>query len=171
MPTKEKIKAVEFLEEVMKNSKGIYLTRYTGLDVGQMTHLRDEFRKQDVLFRVSKNTLTKMAAKNVELVDMSDLLVGQIGVAYSQGDPSAPARVIKEFSKENEELEVVGIIFEGKRFEGVEFKAIANLPTREELYSKLLSGLSQPITNFASTLNGAMNKLACVLESLKQTKS
>ena len=171
MATNQKKETVEFLEKAMSNSKGIYFTNYAGLDVGQMTQLRNEFRKEDVLYKVTKNTLTKIAAKNMELVDVSDLLVGQIGVAYSENDPSAPARVIKSFSKENKDLDVVGIIFEGKRFEGVEFKAIANLPTREDLYSKILSAMSQPMTNIASTLNGAMSKLAYTLESLKQTKS
>ena len=171
MPTQEKVKIVDSLEESMKNSKGIYFTNYSGLNVGQMTDLRNQFRDQDVVFRVTKNTLTKRAAKNVDLVDVSDFLVGQIGVAYSCEDPSAPARVIKEFSKENKDIEVVGIIFEGKRFEGVEFKAIASLPSKEDLYSKFLSALSQPMTNVASTLNGAMTKLAYTLESLKQSKS
>tara|TARA_B100001250_G_scaffold389217_1_gene388139 strand:- start:9 stop:524 length:516 start_codon:yes stop_codon:yes gene_type:complete len=170
MPTNKKIQIVESLEESIKNSKGIYLTNYTGLDVSQMTELRNKFRDNGVDYKVTKNTLTRMAAKNAELIDVEDLLVGQIGIAYSYEDPSAPARVIKDFSKDNDELDVVGIVFEGRRFEGKEFKAIANLPSREDLYSKILSALSQPMTNFASTLNGAMSSLACALENLKQTK-
>ena len=171
MPTNKKIATVEELEEVIKKSKGIYLTNYAGLNVGQMTELRNQFRNSEVYYKVTKNTLTKIAMKNVNIVDIDDLLNGQIGIAYSYGDPSAPAKVIKEFAKDNEDLDVVGIVFEGQRFEGVEFKAIANLPTREELYSKILSALSYPMANLASTLNGSMTKLAYTLESLKQTKS
>ena len=171
MPTNKKIETVVKLEEALKNSKGIYLTNYTGLNVAQMTELRNQFRKNEIDYRVTKNTLTKIAAKNVDLVDIEDLLNGQIGIAYSYVDPSAPARVIKEFAKDNQDLDVVGIVFEGQRFEGEEFKAIANLPSREDLYSKILSALSQPMTNLASTLNGSMTKLAFTLESLKQTKS
>ena len=181
MHTNKKMQIVESLEELIKNSKGIYLTNYTGLDVSQMTELRNKFRDNGVDYKVTKNTLTRMAAKNAELIDVEDLLVGQIGIAYSYEDPSAPARVIKDFSKDNDELDVVGIVFEGKRFEGShillklsqegkEFKAIANLPSKEDLYSKILSALSQPMTNLASTLNGAMSSLACALENLKQTK-
>ena len=171
MPTNKKIETVVKLEEALKNSKGIYLTNYTGLNVAQMTELRNQFRRSKIDYRVTKNTLTKIAAKNVDLVGIEDLLNGQIGIAYSYDDPSAPARVIKEFAKDNQDLDVVGIVFEGQRFEGVEFKAIANLPSREDLYSKILSALSQPMTNLASTLNGSMAKLAFTLESLKQTKS
>ena len=170
MPTNKKIQIVESLEESIKSSKGIYLTNYTGLDVAQMTDLRNKFRDNGVDYKITKNTLTRMAAKNAGMVDLEDLLVGQIGIAYSYEDPSAPARVIKDFSSHNDELDVVGIVFEGKRFEGEEFKTIANLPSKEELYSKILSAFSQPMSNLASTLNGAMSSLACVLENLKQTK-
>ena len=171
MSTENKKEIVNFLEQTIKVSKGIYFTNYSGLSVAQITDLRNKFREEEVLFKVTKNTLTKIAAKNSNMVDVDDMLVGQVGIAYSKGDPTAPAKVIKEFSKENKDLEVVGIVFEGKRFEGVEFKAIADLPSREDLYSKLLSGLSQPMTNLASTLNGSMSKLAYTLESLKQIKS
>ena len=171
MSRKIKQEIVSHLEENLKTSKGIYFTNYSGLNVSQMTDLRNQFRNENVAFKISKNTLTKIAFKNVDMASVDDILVGQVAIAYSFEDASAPARVIKKFAKENENLEVLGIIFEGKRFEGVEFEKIATLPSREELYSKLLSGLSQPMSSLASTLNGAMGKLVGVLENLKSTKS
>ena len=171
MPTNKKIATVEELEEVIKKSKGIYLTNYAGLNVGQMTELRNQFRDSEVYYKVTKNTLTKIAMKNSNIVDIDDLLNGQIGIAYSYSDPSAPAKVIKEFAKDNEDLDVVGIVFEGQRFEGVEFKAIANLPTREELISKFAGMINQPMTNLAVVLKATMTKLAGTLESLREKKS
>ena len=171
MSKKIKEDIVSYLENNLKMSKGIYFTSYTGLNVSQMTDLRNQFRDENVTFKISKNTLTKIAFKNTDLTNVDDILVGQVAIAYSFEDASAPARVIKKFAKENENLEVLGILFEGKRFEGVEFEKIASLPSREDLYAKLLSGLSQPMSGLASTLNGAMGKLAGLLENLKSTKS
>ena len=149
MSRKIKQEIVSYLEENLKTSKGIYFTNYSGLNVSQMTELRNQFRSENVAFKISKNTLAKIAFKNADMASVDDILVGQVAIAFSFEDASAPARVIKKFAKENENLEVLGIIFEGKRFEGVEFEKIANLPSREELYSKLLSGLSQPMSNLA----------------------
>ena len=101
-----------------------------------------------------------------------DILQGQIGIAYSVDDATSPARVIKGFLKENDEcLDVVGVFFEGEVFDPSKYVELANLPSREELISKFASCLSQPMTTFASTLNGAMSKLALTLDSLKNTKN
>ena len=163
-----------YIEEMKKNfssNESVMIAQYQGLNVNELDELRKQLREKGILFKVTKNTLTRLASKDAKLVNVDDFLVGQIGVAYSFDDQVAPAKVIKDFIKDNQDLEVIGIIFEGKRFEGVEFKSISNLPNREDLYSKLLSVFSQPMTNLASTLNGAMSKLAYTLESLKQTKS
>ncbi len=171
MSNKIKEDIVNYIENNLKLSKGIYFANYSGLNVAQITDLRNQFREEDVKFKISKNTLTKIAFRNTDLVSVDDILVGQVAIAYSFEDASAPARVIKKFVKQNQNFQVLGIIFEGKRFDGVEFDKIASLPSREELYGKLLSGLSQPMSNLASTLSGAMSKLAGTLESLKLTKS
>ena len=172
MSNPEKIQIVENIEEHFKNSKGIYFTKYTGLSVEQATKLRDKLRENNVAYKVTKNTLTKIAAKNCGYDNIEDFLVGQIGIAYSETDPAAPAKVIKEFNEKKEDnLEVVGILFEGKRFESDQFDSLANLLTKDELFSKLLNGLQQPITKLASTLNGALTKLMYSLDSLKQTKT
>jgi large subunit ribosomal protein L10 len=135
--------------------------------------LRKEFRDNDIEYVITKNTLTRIAAKDAGLEGkFDDILVGQIGIAYSMADPTSPARVIKGFVKDNKEcLDVVGVFFEGEIFDPSKYVELANLPSREELIAKFASCLNQPMTTLATTLNGAMTKLAGTLDSLKNTKA
>ena len=174
MPTAKKIEIVNDLTQKFQDSSGVYLAKYTGINVAQATYLRERFRENEVIYFVSKNTLTKLAAKNAGFKDeLDELLQGQIGIAYSFNDPTAPARVIRDFKKEdkNATLEVVGVIFEGELFSSEKYKELADLPTFDELLTNLASSLNQPMTNLVRTLNGAMYKLAAVLTSLKNDKS
>ena len=143
------------------------------MNVGQATDLRRKFNENSIDYVVTKNTLTKIAAKNAGHAEglFDDILEGQIGIAYSNDDPTAPARVLKDFIKVNKSFEVVGLFFEGKLFDPTKYKELANLPTKEVLLAQLASTLNQPMTTLAGTLNGAMGKLAGTLESLKNTKS
>ena len=172
MPNEQKISIVKDTTDKIKNSSGIYFTRYTGIDVQTITELRKSFRDNNVDYSVTKNTLTKLAAKEAGFEGIfDDILSGQIGIAYSE-DPTAPAKVIKEFKKENEELlEVLGLLFEGKLYSSEKYKEFANLPTKEESLAKIVMMLNQPMTNLVSTLNGSFGKLLGVLNSLKDTKS
>jgi len=174
MPAENKINIVNDIKQRIQNSTGFYLTRYTGMSVSQATELRRLFRDSQVSYYVSKNTLTRIAAKDAGFDEkFCELLNGQIAIAYAQADPTAPARVIRNFTKENKDvsLEVVGLVFEGQLFSAEKYKELADLPSKEVLLSKLLSGLAHPMTNLAGTLNGAMCKLAMTLSSLKETKS
>ena len=125
MPNENKIKIVKKIEEKFKNSSGLYFTKYTGMNVAQATKLRKSFKENSVEYRVSKNTLTKIAAINAgyDEGEINKFLDGQIGIAYSDSDPTAPAKVIKDFKKDNEDcLDVVGLIFEGEFFEPEKYK-------------------------------------------------
>ena len=172
MPNEQKISIVKDTTDKLKKSSGVYFTRYTGIDVQTITKLRKSFRDNDVDYSVTKNTLTKLAAKEAGFEGVFDgMLSGQVGIAYSE-DPTAPAKVIKEFKKENEELlEVLGLLFEGKLYSSEKYKEFANLPTKEESLAKMVMMLNQPMTNLVSTLNGSFGKLLGVLNSLKDTKS
>lgn len=173
MPNAQKIAVVEELTKKFQEANGIYFTRYTGLSVSHVTELRKQFRENSVSYFISKNTLTKLAAQNAGYENrLDDIFQGQIGIAYASNDPTAPARVIKDFKKGHKELlEVVGVVFEGEIFSPEKYKQLANLPSREVLIGKFLGAINQPMTKLASTLNGAMSKLAGTLESLKNTKS
>ncbi len=93
---------------------------------------------------------------------MDELLSGQIGVAYVSGDPTAPARVIKNFEKENKNatLEVVGLVFEGEICSAEKYKELADLPSRDALLSMFVGALNQPMSKLVGTLSGAMSELS-----------
>jgi len=173
MPNAHKIDLVDHLIQKFDSSSGIYFTCFTGMDVVQATELRKQFRESGIDYFVSKNTLTKIAATKAGYEDkLDDFLKGQVGIAYANEDPTSPARVIKNFKKENKDtLEVLGLVFEGEIYNADKFNELADLPSREELLTKLVVGFSQPMNNLVGTLSGAMTKLMYVLNSLKEDKS
>jgi len=172
MPSQINIKKVEALTDKFKNSSAMYFTKYTGMDVDQATRLRIEFTDNNIDFYISKNTLSKLAAKNAGFDNIfDDILSGQIGIVYASGDnPAAPAKVIKDFRKENDCIEVVGLYFDGELYDPSKYKELADLPSKEELLTKLVCGLNSPMTKVAFSLKAAMSKLAGTLGSLQEQK-
>lgn len=175
MPNENKIKTVKELEQKFKDSTALYFTKYTGMNVVQATELRRSFSENSVEYKVTKNTLTKIAALNAgyEEKEIDKFLSGQIAIAYSESDPTAPAKVIHKFIKEQdaeEVLQVVGLIFEGVFFDADKYKELASLPSREELLTKLVLNLNSPMTKLASSFNSVMSKVVTVLEGVKSQK-
>ena len=171
MPTEHKINVVKDTIDRFQKSKGVYFTNYSGIDVKTITDLRKSFRENNVEYVVSKNTLTKIAAKEAGFENLDEILVGQIGIAFSE-DATAPARIIKEFKKENKDLlDVLGLIFDGNLYPSDKYIEFANLPTKEESLTKMVVMLNQPVTKFASALNDSFAKLLSTLENLKETKN
>ena len=172
MPNKHKINVVKDAVERFQKSKGIYFTKYTGIDVKTITQLRKSFRENEIEYVVTKNTLTKIAAKEAGYDNLfDDILMGQVGIAYSE-DPTAPARIINDFKKENEDLlDVLGLVFDGKLYPSEKYKEFANLPSKEESLTKVVLMLNQPLTKFAFALNSSFSKLLSALNNLKSTKN
>ena len=173
MPTELKSKIIQDACGRIKESSGIYFTNYTGMSVKQATDLRKQFRDSNVEYLVTKNTLMKIAAKDAGFDGTFDeILNGQIATAFSNSDPTSPAKVIKNFKKENKDcLEVVGVFFEGELFDADKYKELADLPSKEELLAKFVGTIGQPMSQLASTLSGAMTKFVGVLEGLKDSKN
>ena len=174
MPTTQKTEIINDLTQKFQSSSGIYFTRYTGMNVTKITELRRKFRENEVSYFVSKNTLTKIAAHNAGYEDkLNNFLNGQIGIAYVSGDAVAPARIMRNFEKENKDatLEVIGLVFEGEIFSAEKYKELANLPSRDELLAIFVGTINQPMSKLVGTLNGSMSKLMGVLNSLKENKS
>ena len=171
MPNSKNIEQVKELSDSFSRAKAVYFTEYHGLNVGDLTRLRSEFFKADVEYKVAKNTLIKLAAEENKISGLEELLKGSTALAIAYDEPVSPAKVIKNFTKENDLPSVKGILFEGHFLPGEEFKKLANMPSKEESLSILVTMLNSPMQKLASTLNAPLQSLAGVLNNLKEKKS
>ena len=171
MPNAKNIAQLSELIETFSKAKAVYFTSYHGLSVGDITKLRNGFFKANVDYRVAKNTLIKLAAKQNDINGLDEVLKGSTAIAIAYDEPVAPAKVIKEFTKDNDLPTVKGILFDGEFLPGEEFKKLADMPSKEELLSQLVAMLNSPLQKLVSTLNAPMQNTVGVLNSLKEQKS
>ena len=171
MPNTKNIKKVEELTDNFSKAKAIYFTEYHGLNVGQITKLRSLFFKENIEFKVAKNTLVKLALLNNKIENLDDLLTGSTAIAIAYEEPVVPAKVIKKFTKDSDLPKVKGILFEGEYLNGDQFHRLADLPSKDELLVKFAMMLKSPMYKLASTLNGPMQNVVGLLHNLKQNKS
>jgi len=168
----EKQAAVASIKEKLTGAKGAVLTTYKGLTVAQDTKLRKALREAGVEYRVVKNTLARIAAKEAGLEDLEEYLKGTTALAVSMEDAVAPAKVISDFIKENklESLEIKAGLLDGKLISMDEVKALANLPSRDVLIARVLAGMQSPIVGFVNVLQGNIRNMVYVLEAIRQQK-
>jgi large subunit ribosomal protein L10 len=171
MPSEKNQDELAQLTEKLDKAKAVYFTDFLGLDVSSITELRSEFFKASIEFKVAKNTLLKLAAKNINLEGLDDFLVGSTAIAISYDEPTAPAKVLKKFTENHEKPDVKAILFDGEVLDGSEYLKFATLPTKDELLTKLVLMLNSPITILARTLSGSMTNFVNGLNNLKNTKS
>ena len=171
MPSEKNQVELAQLTEKLDKAKAVYFTDFLGLDVSSITELRSEFFKASIEFKVAKNTLLKLAAENINLEGLDDFLVGSTAIAISYDEPTAPAKVLKKFTKDHDKPEVKAILFDGKVLDGSEYLKFATLPTKDELLTKLVLMLNSPITILARTLSASMTNFVNGLNNLKNTKS
>ena len=170
MPSVKNINSVKELSVKLDKAKAIYFTDYLGLDVVSVTKLRKNFVEKDVEFTVAKNTLIKLAAKEVGISGIDEFLEGPTAIAFSYDDPTDPARVIKEFLKDFDKPSVKGMIFDGEIFTSDQFDKIANLSSKEQLLSKLVGMLNSPMSKLSSVLNSSVSGLLGRLTQLNSKK-
>lgn len=144
-----KKKIVEEITEKLKSSVSTIIVDYRGLNVAEITELRKQLREAGVEFKVYKNTLMRRAAEAAGLEDLNEFLTGPNAVAFSKEDVVAPAKILNEFAKKNEALEIKTGVIEGNIATLEQIKELAELPSREGLLSMLLSVLQAPMRNFA----------------------
>ncbi len=144
-----KKQVVEEIAEKLKESEATVLVDYRGLTVEEVTELRRQLRENNVDYKVYKNTLSRRAAEAAGLEELKDTLVGPTAIAFSKDDVVTPAKVLHEFAKDHEALEIKGGVIEGEIATLEELKELSTLPDYEGLLSMLLSVLQGPIRNLA----------------------
>lgn len=145
----QKQQHVEVISEQLKNSVSTVLVDYRGLTVSEVTELRKQLRDAGIEFKVYKNTMVRRAADSQGLSELNEFLVGPSAIAFSNEDVITPAKIIHEFSKKHEALEIKAGVIEGSFVPAEDVKSIASLPSRDGLLSMLLSVLQAPVRNFA----------------------
>ena len=176
MPVSEKKQAiVAGLKEQLQNAQGVVLTGYKGLTVAQDTELRKELREAGVTYHVVKNTMLRLAAKEAGIEGLDEHLEGTTAFAFSTEDAVAPAKTIVSFIKKNklEDTEVLTLkagMVDGKVISLDDVKALASLPSREELLAKLLGSMNAPISNTVNVLQGVIRNAVYVLDAVRAQK-
>jgi large subunit ribosomal protein L10 len=145
----QKQKIVAEITDKLTASQSTVVVDYRGLTVAELTELRKQLREAGVEFKVYKNSLTRRAAESAELSALNESLTGPNAIAFSTEDVIAPAKILNDFAKKHEALEIKAGVIEGNVATAEEIKALAELPSREGLLSMLLSVLQAPMRGLA----------------------
>ena len=166
----EKAGKVAELKDLLSSSKGAVLVDYCGLTVAEDTELRSKMREAGVKYMVAKNTFIRIAAKEAGIEGLDAYLEHNTAVAFSAEDPVAPAKILNDFSKDHKALEIKAGILDGKVIAMDEVKALAELPSREELLAKLVGSMQAPISGLVNVLQGTIRNFVYTLEAVRQKK-
>lgn len=168
----QKEETVKQLADRFQKMKALVFVDYSGLKVKNVEDLRKILRKQEIDYQVVKKTLLKLAFKSAGLENIKlDSLQGQIAIALGYQDEVMPARLLKQFQKENEALTILGGMIEGKYLEETKVLELANLPTREELLTKVVISIKAPLSGIVNVLQGGMRNFINVLSAIKTQKT
>ena len=148
----KEVKVTEIKEKLAK-AKGVVLSQYQGLNVEEDTQLRKNLRESGVEYKVYKNTLVILAARELGIEGIVTHLQGSISLAFGYEDATVAARVLKEFAKTHKKLELKAAVIEGKIFDGAQVNELASIPSRDVLIAKLLGSFKAPLSNLAYLLN------------------
>ena len=143
---------------------------YRGLTVGEMTELRTLARKTGVYLRVVRNTLARRALQGTDFECLNEKLSGPLVLAFSEKEPSSPAKLFRDFAKAHNKFEVKSLSVGGKLYESTQIDSIAKLPTKDEAISMFMSVMQAPITKLVRTLAEPQAKLVRLLAAIRDQK-
>ncbi|NLJ77259.1 MAG: 50S ribosomal protein L10 [Peptococcaceae bacterium] len=166
----EKENIIQDMKERLAGCQSAVLVDYRRLNVAEATKLRRRLREADCEFKIAKNTLVSLAAEQAGLGGLKPYLEGQMAIA-SGADPVAPAKILSGFIRETKKMEIKAGVLEGKVIDVEGVKALAGLPSREELLAKVLGGMQAPLYNFAGVLQGTIRSVVYTLEAIRKMRA
>ncbi|MCX8063581.1 MAG: 50S ribosomal protein L10 [Candidatus Hydrogenedentes bacterium] len=169
LPTPEKIKTVQEIKDRLKSNLIVVMTQFKGINVAQDTELRKRLRQAGVQYKVYKNTLGRIALREIGAEKAADLMDGPTAWAFSN-DPVLPAKILREFSKEVPVVQIVGGVLEGKPLTKEQVLSLANLPPKEVLQSQVIGAILGPLRNLVNTLSAVPRNLVTVLNEIRKKK-
>lgn len=170
MKREEKVAEVEALQASLGAAKGAVLTDFRGLTVAEMTDLRRHLRKASIQYKVVKNTLAKRAIPPGPMEGLAPFFDGPTAVAISRTDSMAPARALFQWAKGRPTFTVKAGLVEGVLMGPAEIAAVAALPGREVILSRMLGAFQAPLRGLASVLQAQVRSLAAVLEQVRERR-
>ena len=165
-----KSEKIDAIKAKVEKAQVAVLTEYKGYTVEEITNLRRELQKQGGDYMVTKNTLAKIAVKGTEYEVISDLLKGPTAIAFGYEDQVSPAKVVSEFIKKSKKGEILGAVLEGKLLSADEAKALANMPSKDELFAKMLGSINSPATGITLGINAVMSSLTRAMAAVRDQK-
>ncbi|MBP3821768.1 50S ribosomal protein L10 [bacterium] len=166
-----KTEKIDEIKSKIEKAQVAVITEYKGLTVEEITKLRREIQKNGGDYMVTKNTLTKIAIKGTDYEPLADKMVGPIALAFGFEDPVTPAKAITKFIKETKKGEILGAVLDGKLLSIEETKALADLPTKEELFAKMLGSINSPASGIVGCVNGVMAQLTRAMAAVRDQKA
>jgi large subunit ribosomal protein L10 len=166
-----KKQVVEDIKERIQNSKSVVFVKFEGLTVAQDTELRREFRKNNVEYKVLKNTLIKRAFNDLGVTDFDDDLNGPTSVAFGADETGAAKVIIEAVKKYDNKVTVKSAYVDGGKVDENGVKALAAMPSKEELIAKMLGSLQAPISNFVGVLSAMPRSLVIALNAVAEKKA
>ena len=163
MPTQAKVESVEALKERLSTAKTAVLTEYRGLSVQQLSDLRKQLKGAAAEYKVVKNRLARLAVKGSALDALGAHLKGPTGLVFTKQDPVAVAKALQAFVKTNPQLQIKLGLVEGKVVQPAELKALADLPSKEQLRSQIVGAVQGPMAQLVSLLQAPLREIVYVL--------
>jgi large subunit ribosomal protein L10 len=171
MARPEKVAEVEAIAQRIQTAQSMVLADFTGLTVLQMTEFRRTCRAKSVECRVVKNRLARIAADNADMVIMKDHFNGPTAIMFGPESQVDPAKIVVDFAKDNEAMEIKGGFLDGEYLDKSQIIALSKIPSKDELIAKMMGSINSPLTGLAMVMNGVMGALARTIDAVAKQKA